>query len=405
MICAFASITSNCNAAATQGTNAKIVVSTAKLSSFQSKRYQVKTNANLIEARKIANHMDRIFDEYSHRFNALSAKTKQPMPLYLFAKRAEYVQFLKSHGINGNSTGGIFFIRKNVRGLATWIHDRPRWITLETLQHEGFHQFAHIYIGTKLPLWVNEGLAEYFGDAILANDRLHIGITNGRRIQTIQRAFKENKQLSANELMSMPSGKWQLNLMRNPTKGRLQYDQSWAMVHFLIHGENGKFRTAFEQYLVLVAKGTDSSAAFKHAFGADDTVAFERRWSTWARKLKPDPVDTAVRRMRFIGQGLLLLTEKREKTPANIGDLQRRLVKIGFRAIRIENGVQTEVKANDATLYVYEHPRGGIGSFHLQAPTESGMPPRITAPGLTPQPTLGWDIDKDGKLVAAVDYH
>lgn len=379
----------------------------SRLSTFRTRHYHVHTNAPVAEAIKVAAHMDAVFAEYARRFAAFTPKSDQHMPLYLLASQQDYIDFLKSHDIDGGGTGGIFFIRPTVRGLATWLDDRPPWVTLETLQHEGFHQFTHAYIGGKLPLWVNEGLAEYFADAVLVRDRLRIGFASGRRIEAVRRALDNDDVIDLDELMATPAGKWQLNLIRAPGKGRMQYEQSWSMVHFLIHAEQGRYRDAFERYLRLIAQGMPDRAAFQHAFGADDTIAFRRQWEKWAAHAEPDPLDTAVSRMRFIAQGLLLLKDRREPMPRNTDELRRRLTEMGFRAIRIENGIRTEVAASDMTLYVYEHTtggRGGVGTFTLVSPPRADLPPRITAPGMQPQPTLTWTMDKEGKAVATVDY-
>ena len=44
--------------------------------------------------------------------------------------------------------------------------------TWHTVQHEGFHQFAHAVIGGDIPTWLNEGLAEYFGEALFTGGRV-----------------------------------------------------------------------------------------------------------------------------------------------------------------------------------------------------------------------------------------
>ena len=48
--------------------------------------------------------------------------------------------------------------------------------TWHTVQHEGFHQFAHVVIRGDLPIWVNEGLAEYFGEAVFTGDGFVSGV-------------------------------------------------------------------------------------------------------------------------------------------------------------------------------------------------------------------------------------
>lgn len=368
-----------------------------------SRYYTIQTNANARDVTEIASHMDLIFAEYAKRFSIFGTQIKQRMPLYLFRTQDDYHRFLHKYGINGVGTGGMFFIRPNIRGLATWVEGRPRRVTLETLQHEGFHQFAYLCIGTKLPLWVNEGLAEYFGAGILTNNVFRIGIAGERRVQAVKIAIQQRKTIGFDDMLRMTSGRWHKNLL-NKSKGRLQYDQSWSMVHFLIHGDGGAYREAFNLYLRLVARGTESRAAFQQAFGARDTTAFRQRWEKFALQLQPDQLDVAVSRMRFLAQGLELLKKRREPNPRDINELRIRLEAIGFRAVRVENGLRMEAKASDPTLYQFVDDRGSKTSFQLLAPLDRATPPRITATGVRPQPVLKWNKDSSGKLLQIVAF-
>ncbi|MEX2212665.1 MAG: DUF1570 domain-containing protein [Phycisphaeraceae bacterium] len=375
-----------------------------RLTSFASTHYDIHTNVAMDKAREIGRHMDAVFEEYTKRFHAFGKGATPRMPLYLLKTQQEYLDFMRGKGVDATGTGGIFFIRPDAKGLATWLDNRPSWITLETLQHEGFHQFAYACIGTKLPLWVNEGMAEYFGDAILVDKRLRVGICPNRRLQSVKQAVIDRKTIDFDELLTTQPGKWHQTLVRSPERGRLQYDQSWSMVYFLIHGEDGRYRAAFEKYLTVVAKGMESGEAFKHAFGAKDTVAFRRQWEKFAATVEPDAIDTAVGRMRFLAQGIQLLHERRETPPSSLEDLRKKLAAIGFRAVRIENGVRTEVSASDASLYVFNRDNGSSATFELVKSSETGVPPGVRATGLQPQPTLIWTRDDKGELLAEVDF-
>jgi len=377
------------------------------LTEFNSKHYVVRTNADADaggKAREIARHMDGVFDEYTRRFRTFGKRETERMPLYLFKTQSDYLTFMKRSGIDATATGGIFFIRPDLRGLATWIDDRPQWVTLETIQHEGFHQFAFTHIGPRLPLWANEGLAEYFGDGILVGGTLRIGIANGRRIEAVKNAIRDKKVIEFDQLMNMQQGQWHVNLMRDRDKARLQYDQSWSMIYFLIHGEEGRYREGFEKYLALVAKGTDSKAAFKQAFGAENTDSFRRQWELFATQMQPDALDTAISRMRFLAQGLLVLQERREPAPMSTNELRQRLTALGFRAARIENGIRTEVSATDASLYMFLKDNGSHGTFEILSPQTASQPPRVTAAGLSPQPTLIWVKDGSGEFMPEVAF-
>ena len=152
-----------------------------RLYTFTSRHYTIKTNLPRTEAAVFGRHMDIVFQEYTKRFRFLGAVSENKMPLYLFQTKDQYQTFLGQHGINASHSGGMFFMRPQIRGLATWIQDRPRSQIFAVLQHEGFHQFAQRFFGTSLPVWANEGLAQYFEDGIFVQQRMILGQRHERR--------------------------------------------------------------------------------------------------------------------------------------------------------------------------------------------------------------------------------
>ena len=72
--------------------------------------------------------------------------------------------------------------------------------------------------------------------------------------------------------------------------------------------------------------------------------------------------------------------------------------------IRKTHGLTIEMAATDPDLYRYQRHDGSTGQFRLLEATRNDLPPRITAPGLRPEPTLVWSRDADGKLVQDIEY-
>lgn len=374
------------------------------LTAYSSKHYTIYTNLRRSEAVAYGRHMDLIFAEYSRRFRMFTARQNQPMPLYLLRTRHQYIALMRELGFNASSSGGMFFVSAEASGLATWIEGVPRSTTLETLQHEGFHQFAHTYIGHHLPIWVNEGLAEYFGDGLIVRGKMKVGLATEHRLQAVQRANQNRTIIDFDDLLSMAHEQWQKNMMGESTTGYLQYQQSWSMVYFLIHGDKGKYRPAFEQYLMSVNNGHASDAAFQQAFGTSDNKAFELRWKTYTRALKPDVLATAIARMRFLGRGLAYLRENQQPIPNSLEGLRRRLKSLGFRVISMSHGVQTVTAADDMANFSFRRDNGSQGFFQLLEAESNHLLPRVVAPGLRPEPMLVWFRDPNGRLESQIRY-
>lgn len=371
----------------------------AEMAQYQSNHYVIQTELPREEAAPFGRHMDAVFAEYSQRFKDFGPRQKPTMPLYLLKDNESYLRFLGSYGINGANTGGMFFVTPKVQGLATFVRGRSMTQTFMVLQHEGFHQFAFHCIGPQLPVWVNEGLAQYFEDGILIGERMNLGMANGRRIASVRSAMKSGRVVDFDRLLSMSDKEWHQIVSRGDQEATLLYDQSWLIAHFLINSDQ-RIRAAFEKYLHLVADRHDSADAFRKAFETDSTVAFRARWEDYAAKLEPDAMAVAMDRMLFLGEALRFLKKRDDRMPQSTEALRTTLQKMNFRATRQEIGRTMTISASDETLYRYTASNGSQAMFRMLPAEKPDLLPRIFAPGISPEPTLAWRRDPDGELIA-----
>jgi hypothetical protein len=113
------------------------------------------------------------------------------MPLYVLRTYKAYLELLAGFGVNAANSGGVFFRTANKQsGWPPGSRARSRLKMYNVLQHEGFHQFADARIMFGMPPWVNEGLAEYFGDAIMVGNELVVGRLDRERLERMRRAVK-----------------------------------------------------------------------------------------------------------------------------------------------------------------------------------------------------------------------
>ena len=323
------------------------------LQEYKSTYYTIHTNLDRDEAKIFGRHMDKTYWVYARRFQSFRNRERRSMPLYLVRTRDDYISLMARFGVDASASGGMFFYSREANGLATWVEGIPKSNALETLQHEGFHQFAYAYIGRQLPLWVNEGLAEYFGDGILVRHEMKIGFATHHRLQSVQEAIREDTAIGFDDLLDMTSERWHQNMISGSAHGRIQYDQSWSIVYFLIHGDGGRYRKAFEKYLKIVSNGRHSSKAFRQAFGTKDTAAFRKRWVRYIQNLEPDAFSTAINRMKFLARGLKYLKDNERPIPRNLNQLRANLSKVNFRIQSTNPGKAIIMTAKDADVFEY----------------------------------------------------
>lgn len=374
------------------------------LQPFRSKSYLIHTNLTRDEARAFGKHMDTVFAQYEGRFRDFHTRGNGQMPLYLLRTEDEYLRFMQTQDINAKNTGGMFFFSPQSQGLATWTQGRSRSQTLQVLQHEGFHQFAFNHLGRELPTWINEGLAQYFEDAIIVGDKMTTGLANGRRVAQVRHALKTDTAIDFEVLVGIGGEEWADTLRGQPFRASLLYAQSWSVVYYLIHGGGEKYQPAFARYLQKVSSGRDSQNAMRDAFGTDNLTPLAREWHEFARSQQPDPINTAASRMEFLGEALKFMYQRGEPAPRTLGLLRESLQARRFVLTRQSHGITVEMKAEDPDLYRYQRHNGSTGLFKLLEPSRDDLPPRITAAGLRPEPTLVWSRDSEGNLVQDIEY-
>jgi len=135
----------------------------------------------------------------------------------------------------------------------------------------------------RLLPWVDEGLAEYFGEAVWTGDAFVVGVIPRRRLEEVRQLIRARGLLPFERMLEMTRTQWNADL-----SGR-NYAQAWAMVHFLIHADDGRYRKAFDLYIDDIAlRNMPWKKAFVLRFGRD-LAGFEKRFADWWASLPDDP--------------------------------------------------------------------------------------------------------------------
>jgi len=239
---------------------------------FQTRYYTIHTDLNLDDAREAAIRMTRMFEEYRHRTQGFSGEIHNRLPFYLFKTEADY------HDAGGLPGSAGIFTGSALMAVAGEHADDSVW---HIVQHEGFHQFARAVIRGDLPTWLNEGIAEYFGESLFTGDGFVSGLIPPSRLRRVQQEIRSGRFKSIKAMMFTGHEQW------NRTMSIANYDQAWSMVHFLAHAENGRYQTAFVSFMQLIGRGVQWPTAWKQTFGEAD--GFEERWKQWWLGLDANP--------------------------------------------------------------------------------------------------------------------
>ena len=204
--------------------------------------------AHELRREQIVLHRDFALADHQRLVNELCAQreliasklslptTDVPIHLYLFANDTQYYDFLDQR-FPGFPARRAIFVETETE-LAVYAHRSDH--LAEDLRHEVTHGYLHAAL-PHLPLWLDEGLAEYF----------EVGPTrqglNGTHLSqlTSQATFQPNlprlEQLTDAALMTQQD-----------------YAESWAWVHFLLESDVDKTHLLTD-YLADLQQGTTST--------------------------------------------------------------------------------------------------------------------------------------------------
>ncbi|MEZ6187268.1 MAG: DUF1570 domain-containing protein [Planctomycetota bacterium] len=261
-------------------------------------RYVVYVDEALAERRGevfAARMLELIYDAYSSVF-PFEVDPRMVSRVYVFGKTSEYQRFsLRAVGSNKSSASGYFSPSTRILVIDA---DPERQATnefgfcaeaIDTLFHEGFHQFVQLHVPQGMPDWLNEGMAEYFGPSTARGKRkLNVGVvvkhhpTRTTRYERIRETLRDH-----------PGSVWSVERFMQQTdddfdaegRGLLNYAQAWSLVHFFVQGMGSKGRTLLKGYFSALREGRSPAEAYAETFGELDARKLDKAWRAYVLRL------------------------------------------------------------------------------------------------------------------------
>ena len=165
--------------------------------------------------------------------------------------------------------------------------DASAGFRLDEVIHEATHQLIAATTRFSLagkgvvPGWLDEGLAEYMRAGV-GGLPAHRTFTPGAKIPeyfAMHASAKSPYELS--RLLNFEAGDFLAS-----SHSDLKYAQSYTLVHFCLHGDEGRYRRGFLDFLRSAWKGASSSQDFRKSMKIDE-ASFEKAWLAYVRANAP----------------------------------------------------------------------------------------------------------------------
>lgn len=296
---------------------------------YQTRHYTLHSDLNPDMVRDLSQRLDAMYEEYSRRLETFGPpRDRNRNDVWIFNKKSDYMDFIDDRLPN---TGGVFIPSRNC--LAAFLEGQGRDALRRTLQHEAFHQFAHATISHDLPVWVNEGIAQLFEEGLFTGKQFIVGQVPPRRLRQLKDDMERRKLTPFEPFVFTSHEDWARN-MRDREKGTTQYNQAWAMTHFLVYAADAKgeplYRKRFFNMLKQMRDGVDSRVAFSNNFG-NNFNGFQDKFVEYTRSLTATPEATYMEHVEVLSDLMVELRRRESRTFKNILDFRGQLERGGYQ--------------------------------------------------------------------------
>lgn len=240
----------------------------------RSPHFQVIGNAGTRRTRDTAAELERIRLVFG---NALVHMPQEPrLPIVAFVVRDEegFRELLPEYWEHeGPKPGGIFHRGPDkhfiVLRLDASFDERYRII---------YHEYFHLLMALntrRLPVWLNEGLAEFWGTTRFRGSGVLMGMANA---QHLDRCRRQN-MMPLRDLLAITVNPH----VSDPDRVGIFYAESWALTHLLMLGDGkGGGAGTLGTFIGRVEEGADPQKTFVSLFGELD--AMEEKLARYVRR-------------------------------------------------------------------------------------------------------------------------
>jgi tetratricopeptide (TPR) repeat protein len=366
--------------------------------SIHTKNFLLVGNASEADIRRVGRTLEEFRSAISMLFPKMEQTSSVPTTILVFRNDESFKPYKPIYKGQPSNALAYFQPGEDVNYIALTATLPSPSIIL----HEYVHFLLRENVGT-LPLWISEGLAECYSTFELGKqNEFTIGRAPEQHLATLNMGIQF---IPVKRLLAIQDSSPEYN---EESKQGAFYAESWAMVHYLVFGADGKRRNQFAQLLTSLSKGQ----AFEDAFGdtfqtdygtlEDEVREYVRKRTSWPmmKVMTKDSIQVDARAMTtttlseaesdfYLGDLLLHLnrladaethlTAAASKNP-NLTSAQASLAILRVRQRRYDDALALLKKAVESDsknyivnfyyAYVLERADGDSGAVVTNAPAE-----------------------------------
>jgi len=242
----------------------------------RSEHFRVLSDGSDKNARRIAREFEQMRAVFGRQFPTM--RLDSGAPLLVLAARDE---------VTMKALAPEFWKTKSAKPAGVFYHGWEKNFALVRLDEVSreedyevvYHEYTHSLIDMNFrlcPLWLNEGLAEFFGNTKFSESKIYIG-TPSRS----SGALLERPLIPLNTLLSVTQ---RSPYYHDKNKVLAFYAEVWALTHFLMMSDEMERGKRLDKYLDSLRSGADEKTVFQKEIG--DPAEIQTQLLAYIRKFK-----------------------------------------------------------------------------------------------------------------------
>jgi len=211
----------------------------------------------------MAIRLEQFREAISRLLSQANINTSVPTTVVVFKSDSSYQPFKpKYRGKTRSNVAGYFL--SGSEGNYITLNAETR---MENPYQVIFHEYFHFLMANNLtnaPVWLNEGLADFYSTFETLDDERKVRI--GKPIVTYLKILNTYPSLPFKTLLTVKRSSSHYN---DSNKVAIFYSESWALIHYLMLGNKGVRQSQLTQFISRLKTGIPIEENFRQSFQAD----------------------------------------------------------------------------------------------------------------------------------------
>lgn len=232
--------------------------------------FDIVTNSNEKEGRRAAHQFESMRSVFQRVFPEADLDTAEPM-LVIAVQDKRALQALSPDEYNTPGQLGLigYFMQAPEKNYVLILLNATGTHPYAPIYHEYAH-FVFSRLHEWMPLWLTEGIAEFYENTEILDDRVRIG----KGDPYLQAVLDRHPLLPLSTLFAVDPHS---SYYHEQDKGSMFYAESWALTHYLKDKDDLDGTHRLTDFLDLLQRNVDPTDAATQAFGDLDTLELNFR--------------------------------------------------------------------------------------------------------------------------------